>query len=307
MKSFFFVLTLSLSLYAVKAFANSSQIAINKIASGRLYDLKSVSQEYYKKDEPEILVLDALAETLWTKYRYMPAAESDTYAWICNALAKEQSGRYIPLLEEVLAMTGNAKLSKYADKALDKQKSKRKKLLRKNASFVIETYQKGTVNLAAITAESRRNSVVMKSGLTMKQQDTFHLLNSDIEQFRRTVQKFYNYQENDTELLDVLAEILFSKYPTATDYDSDALAWGCKALGASKNERYAALLKEIIDSDVHSKLVKHAKASLRKLSYGDGYSYRKGMINLTRTLNEVAIVPHSKEKAVELNFNSFDF
>jgi hypothetical protein len=46
---------------------------------------------------------------------------------------------------------------------------------------------------------------------------------------------------------------------------TDALAWMCKALGASHMSVYRATLTEVIEKSHSMKLQRHAKESLKKL------------------------------------------
>lgn len=85
---------------------------------------------------------------------------------------------------------------------------------------------------------------------------------------------------NDTEVLDVSAEVLLERYPTAVDSDIDTLAWLSKALGSSGNPRYHTTLKEVANSNAHGKLRKYAKKALSQVGGPSGEQYVKGTINL---------------------------
>jgi hypothetical protein len=288
MKKLFIVIFLGM--FSVTSIGAQTQVDLERIGTGHIYDIKSISQQYYKMDPPSSEVLDALAEFLWVNYPNMLAKHADAYAWICNALSKDKQGRYITLLNEINNSSTHKKLKKYARKALKIQKKNKKKALKKNTALEIALYQKGTTNLDDLKALSK-NKMVIKSGLTDKQQDIFHILDFSIVPFRNTIQKYYHNQSNDTEVLDVIAEVLYQKYPTSTDYDADALAWACKTLAASKNKRYFALIKEISTSNSHKKVVKHAKKSLKLFKNNSDERYKKGMVDLDKLFLEVAEVP----------------
>ena len=97
------------------------------------------------------------------------------------------------------------------------------------------------------------------------------LLDGNAPQLRQAAKLMVSGQQNNSENAELLAEILWRKYPTATSRDIDALSWACKALAASKSGRYRSLLKEVYQSQAHKKLRKYAKQTLRK---NDGYRSR---------------------------------
>jgi len=77
---------------------------------------------------------------------------------------------------------------------------------------------------------------------------------------RQVSENMVNTGYANTEVLDVLAETLLEKYPlTGADFGSvDSVAWMCRALGASRNNRYRPLLEHISDDKtVHRKLRGH--------------------------------------------------
>ena len=102
--------------------------------------------------------------------------------------------------------------------------------------------------------------------------------NTSIKQAARSM---YNGSEKDTDVLDVAAEVLLQKYPTATgNQDIDTLAWLAKALGKSQNNRYHNTLKEVADSNAHRKLRKYAQQALSQVEGSKVPQYTKGKVNL---------------------------
>jgi hypothetical protein len=71
----------------------------------------------------------------------------------------------------------------------------------------------------------------------------------------------------DTAVLDVAEAELLKGYLSSGDDRAavDAMAWLCKALGASGNGKYRATLQTVAAKAPHSKLQKHARQSLEQL------------------------------------------
>jgi hypothetical protein len=93
----------------------------------------------------------------------------------------------------------------------------------------------------------------------------------------------YNTSYSNTEVLDVLAEVTLEKYPqTGADFSTvDSVAWMCRALGASGNNRYRPVLDKISDDkSVHRKLRAHCEKAAKQLPKGSANSYVAGTVNL---------------------------
>jgi hypothetical protein len=100
---------------------------------------------------------------------------------------------------------------------------------------------------------------------------------------RQTSENMYNTSYSNTEVLDVLAEVTLEKYPqTGADFSTvDTVAWMCRALGASGNNRYRSLLEKISDDKtVHRKLRAHCEKAAKQLPKGNSNSYIAGTVNL---------------------------
>jgi len=65
---------------------------------------------------------------------------------------------------------------------------------------------------------------------------------------RDVAQSLYNTGNTNTEVLDVTAEPLLERYQrSGEDRDAvDAVAWMCRALGASGNARYRPVLERVL-------------------------------------------------------------
>jgi hypothetical protein len=94
-------------------------------------------------------------------------------------------------------------------------------------------------------------------------------------------QSIYKTGEQDTEVLDVAAEVLLQRYPTASDSDIDTLSWVAKALGNTRNPRYYTTLNEVANSNAHAKLRKYANKARQQVGgHPSGEQYMKGTLNL---------------------------
>src|SRR4051812_20244505 len=65
---------------------------------------------------------------------------------------------------------------------------------------------------------------------------------------RQVSENMVNTGYTNTEVLDVLAETLLEKYPLAGEEFSsvDSVAWMCRALGASHNNRYRPVIEAVV-------------------------------------------------------------
>src|ERR1044071_8552188 len=100
---------------------------------------------------------------------------------------------------------------------------------------------------------------------------------------RQVSENMYNTSYSNTEVLDVLAEVTLEKYPqTGADFSTvDSVAWICRALGASANNRYRPILEKISDDkSVHRKLRAHCEKASKQLPKGSTNSYVAGTVNL---------------------------
>ena len=100
---------------------------------------------------------------------------------------------------------------------------------------------------------------------------------------RQVAENMANTGYANVEVLDVLAETLLEKYPqTGGDFGSvDSVAWMCRALGSSGNNRYRPILEHIADDKaMHRKLRGHCQKAAKQLPKGSENSYVAGTVNL---------------------------
>ena len=101
---------------------------------------------------------------------------------------------------------------------------------------------------------------------------------------RQVSENMVNTSYSNTEVLDVLAQTTIEKYPlTGADFSTvDSVAWMCRALGASQNNRYRPLLEQISnDKTLHRKLRGHCEKATKQLPKGASANpYVAGTVNL---------------------------
>lgn len=112
---------------------------------------------------------------------------------------------------------------------------------------------------------------------------------------RDAAKSIRNSGENDTAVLDMLAERMLSDYHKTGRNEADATAWSAIALGDSGNSRYYSAVKEVADKG-EGKLAKHAAKALKNLKQSDVPQYTKGMVSLTNA-REAAIADQPKPVA----------
>ncbi len=106
------------------------------------------------------------------------------------------------------------------------------------------------------------------------------------ESQRDAAQAVYNGFDRNTEILDVMAEVLLQTYQRPGFVQVDATSWMCKALGASGNARYKGVLQQIADKAVERKVRKYAEQSLSMLPQGDAALYIAGTVDLVKLRDE---------------------
>lgn len=104
---------------------------------------------------------------------------------------------------------------------------------------------------------------------------------------RDVAQSLYESPSTPTEVLDVAAEVMLEKYPRASldRNSSDAVAWLCKALAASGNNRYKAAIDQVVDKGENRKMRGHCEKASKALSGGATNSFTAGTVNLENLRN----------------------
>lgn len=112
------------------------------------------------------------------------------------------------------------------------------------------------------------------------QQYVNQMLQGGPSSVRQAAQGIYNTRMRDREVLDVAAQLLSERGPSASDNSTaDAMAWLCKALGQSGDGRYKALLSQLGENGPNRKLKSHCGRAANSLQ-ASAESFRAGSINL---------------------------
>ena len=130
------------------ALTTAGEYQITLLAQGGPASIKNTSESIYRSGSAEVEVSDALAEVLLQNYLRGDKQYTDALSWAAKALGSTRNPRYTATLQEVLEKSGNKKLNKYAESALDMLDKK-----------TVAQYMKGSINLEAL----RENSTALAS------------------------------------------------------------------------------------------------------------------------------------------------
>ena len=150
--------------------------------------------------------------------------------------------------------------------------------------------------LAALTLAISIQSFALSS---TDQHNISLLTNGGPVSIRNAAKNLYHTGETNTEVLDVLAEVLLQNYQKPGNTNIDAMSWASKALGNSGQSRYRSTLEEVAANGSHRKMKKYAKKSLKNLTSGDAAQYKKGTVSLDRLRSgKGSVAKTSKPKKV---------
>lgn len=100
---------------------------------------------------------------------------------------------------------------------------------------------------------------------------------------RQVAENMVHTGYRNTEVLDVMAEVVLEKYPMSGNEFTlvDSVAWMCRALGNTGNSRYRPLLEKVSDDKVaHRKLRGHCEKASKQLPKAVENAYVAGTVNL---------------------------
>lgn len=100
---------------------------------------------------------------------------------------------------------------------------------------------------------------------------------------RQVAENMVHTSYRNTEVLDVMAEVVLEKYPMSGNEFTlvDSVAWMCRALGNSGNSRYRPLLEKVSDDKAaHRKLRGHCEKASKQLPKAVENAYVAGTVNL---------------------------
>lgn len=131
------------NVYALDA---SEQRYVDLLSDGSMRSVKQASQDIFNNSEDNQTVLDTLAEVLLQNYANATTGDIDSLSWAAKALGKSRNPRYRDALSTV-AKSGNKKLAKYANNALDDL-----------SDSTVPQYKKGAVSLKKSATSASSNS-----------------------------------------------------------------------------------------------------------------------------------------------------
>lgn len=183
-------------------------------------------------------LFDYIEKELLAKYQDMPddKLHIDEMSWLCKALASSGMAKYKTALETVAENAVNPKLQKYALQGVE----------------LIDMASKGSAPADA-SPEVARLMKMLTAG--------------DVKFKRDAAKKAAKSSFGDQRLYDAIESELLKAYE-AGDYSRDgvdAMAWMCKALASTGNEKYQDSLSMIADNTPNSKLKKYASQSLARI------------------------------------------
>lgn len=169
---------------------------------------------------------------------------TDEMAWLCKALAASGDPHYRPLLEEIAESAPSTKLQRYARQSVE----------------LLETYAQRSQILnategwdAQLSAEENRMVGMLKS--------------ADIGLKKEAAKKLTRQSNSKEKVFDAAASALLemsNNFSSDSAY-VDSMAWLCKALAASGNKKYVAVLEQVQGNTSSVKLNSYVSKALNAL------------------------------------------
>lgn len=125
------------------------------------------------------------------------------------------------------------------------------------------------------------------------------LTSGDISQIKQAARGIAANSATAPKVLDVLMEVVLTRFPLNYEYEIDTLAWACRAIGESQNPRYKASLETVISQSSSNKLRKYAKKALKKINKSaitEFSSYTAGTVNLAKLEKQSATSNPSNQR-----------
>src|SRR3972149_1966688 len=239
---------ISNSLYLDLGYAEGDRSAeieefITMLKSNNMEQRINASKRITRSGLTDPKLFDLIRDNLVNGYQSDPnnPKHIDEIAWLCKALASSGRPEYKEALKKVADTTGDAKLERYARQGMD----------------LIDEF-------------AERNKIISDTKNTVPGQSPevtrlINMLKSDNLALKRDAAKeIYRAHFTEHNLFEVVNEGLLKGYQlNASDKNHvDAMAWLCKALGASGMQEYKATLDNITNTSSSETLRKYAKQAL---------------------------------------------
>lgn len=168
----------------------------------------------------------------------------DEMAWLCKALAASGDTRYQELLQEVASQAPSPKLQRYATQSIE----------------LFAEYQERSRVLNA--------KETWDASLSAEENQLVSMLSSDNSELKRDAAKnIVRNSQQAAPVYDSVAAALTGMVDSGVS-DSlsvDTMAWLCKALAASGNQKYVAILEQVVAGAQNQKVIKFATTALQGL------------------------------------------
>jgi hypothetical protein len=94
--------------------------------------------------------------------------------------------------------------------------------------------------------------------------------------------EIYWFGSDERELLDVLAEVVWQACSGKHQMEPDTLSWLSKAIGKSKQSRYAGVVDSCLAADIDKGTRKYMRSALKELTVASGDVFQGGLLDLSR-------------------------
>jgi len=99
------------------------------------------------------------------------------------------------------------------------------------------------------------------------------LASGDFQQVKKLAKTYYVVPSENKQLVDAFAAFVLDRKGDTDRNHTDALAWICRAIGASKNGRYYTTLLDIGRHARQKKIRKYARIALKQVGFATGEQY----------------------------------
>ena len=216
---------------------------INGLASPSIFKRITTAKEITNSAITDERLYDKVEQRLLesAQVEYPTSEQSDEISWLCKALAASGNEKYRPTIQKIADDPANAKIGYYCRQSLD----------------LIADYR-------SRNAEINRSDTAF-SGLSAEENRIVNMLRSDDLKLKRDGAKIVSRGKTSNAIVyDVVAEELLAHYQD-DEYDNlsvDTMAWLCKALSSSRNDKYASTLQTVMKNSSSWKLQNHARKAL---------------------------------------------
>lgn len=168
---------------------------------------------------------------------------TDEMSWFCKALAASGDVRYLPLLEKIAKDAPSYKLRHYAKQSRD----------------LLDDYK--------LRADILNDTEWWNNSLSDEENRIANALRADDLSLVREAAKKITRRFKTSDVIFSLAarKLQIMRHSESSSEYIDTMAWLCKALAASGDEKYLELLKNIYDETKSTKLKSYAKKAIRAM------------------------------------------